>query len=771
MTFVGTPGKVGDFNDVQVAVEDASHNLISGTYDIAINPILTLTPGTLPGDTVNIAYIQPVSASGGTGTVTLSVSSIQNAIPGLIVPSSGTGVLSITGTPLASGTESFTVTATDSVGATTSTNYSIAVNPVLSLNPGTLPADTVNIAYSQPVYTLGGTGTVSLAVINIHNPIPGLSVPPSGSGFFFITGTPLATGTETFTVSATDSVGATTSANYSITVNPVVSLSPGRLPADTINIPFNQTLNALGGTGTVTLAIGNIQNAIPGLIVPSSGSGVLSITGTPLATGTETFTVTAIDSVGATTTASYSITVNPSLSLSPGTLPGDTIDNAYNQPIIALGGTGADTLAVSNIHNAIPGLTVPASGTGFLSITGSPTATGTETFTVTATDGVGATTSTNYSITINPTVSLAPGKLPMGSVDIPYNQTITATGGTGAVLLTISNIQNLIPGLQIPASATGSLTISGTPTVSGSQTFTVTATDSAGVTTFSVYSITVNAPPTLGTLGTTAWTVGRPYTSTITISNGTSPFGALTQNGLPSGLTASLSGNTITISGTPTTTGSYQNVQLGITDAVGAKVSGTYTITFNSAPTIGNLTTTNWAKGSNGFTGTMTISNGTPQWFIVGNPTGVPTGMSLILVGNTLGFTGTPTSTGVHNGSVTVEDAAGATVVKNFTITINAPLSFNIRSLPVYTINKNYNQTVIATGGTGKITLTVAPSTPLPAGLVLKYSKSGNSFTISGLPKSLTNITITVLAIDSIGDEASITYTLNGTQGNRRGQN
>src|SRR5262249_36756403 len=38
------------------------------------------------------------------------------------------------------------------------------------------------------------------------------------------------------------------------------------------------------------------------------------------------------------------------------------------------------------------------------------------------------------------------------------------SGGTGAVRLTTSNIQHAIPGLTIPASGAGSLTIAGTPT-------------------------------------------------------------------------------------------------------------------------------------------------------------------------------------------------------------------------------------------------------------------------------------------------------------------
>ena len=72
------------------------------------------------------------------------------------------------------------------------------------------------------------------------------------------------------------------------------------------------------------------------------------------------------------------------------------------------------TLVVSNIQNAIAGLTIASGGTTSLAIGGTPTATGTETFTVTATDSVGGTTFTNYSITVNPAVTLTLATLPAG---------------------------------------------------------------------------------------------------------------------------------------------------------------------------------------------------------------------------------------------------------------------------------------------------------------------------------------------------------------------
>ena len=502
----------------------------STNYSVTVNPAPALTPATLPDGAVSAVYDQTITASGGTGTLALVVSNIQDAIPGLAVPASSTGSLVISGTPTATGTETFTVTATDSLGATTTANYSITVDPALTLVPATLPADTVGVAYDQTITGGGGTGTLTLAVSNIQGAIPGLTVPTTGTGSLAITGTPTATGTETFALTITDSLGATTTQDYSITVNAVPSLAPATLPADSIGVAYNQTITASGGTGTLALVVSDIQDAIPGLTVPASGTGSLVISGTPTAAGTETFTVTATDSVGATTTTSYSVTVNAPLSLAPATLPADTVGVAYDQTITASGGTGTLALTVSNIQGAIPGLTVPTSGTTSLVFDGTPTAAGTETFTVTATDSLGATTTTNYSITVNAAPSLSPATLPADTIGVAYDQTITASGGTGTLALVVSNIQDAIPGLTVPSSGTGSLVIGGTPTAAGTETFTVTATDSLGATTTTNYSITVNAAPSLSPATLPADTVGVAYDQTITADGGTGTLALAVSN-------------------------------------------------------------------------------------------------------------------------------------------------------------------------------------------------------------------------------------------------
>ncbi len=117
-------------------------------------------------------------------------------------------------------------------------------------------------------------------------------------------------------LTATDSALTNPTATQTETVIAAVTLSPTSLAADTIDVGYNQTIAASGGTGTVTL-VTNVTHAIAGLTVPANGTGSLAITGTPTATGTETFTVTATDRSAARRVVSYSIVVNPAVTLSP----------------------------------------------------------------------------------------------------------------------------------------------------------------------------------------------------------------------------------------------------------------------------------------------------------------------------------------------------------------------------------------------------------------------------------------------------------------------
>jgi hypothetical protein len=250
------------------------------------------------------------------------------------------------------------------------------------------------------------------------------------------------------------------------------------------------------------------------------------------------------------------------------------------------------------------------------------------------------------------------------------------------------------------------------------------------------------------------WTVSQPYSPVVSASGGSGPYTfSLTSGTLPTGLTLNPNG---TFSGLPTATGTFV-FTLKATQSAFASGSRTYTVVINPAPTVSNLTTTAWTQGQPGFTGTLTVTGGTPAHSIFGSPTGVPPGLTAILTGNTISFTGTPTTAGTFNGSITIRDSAGATVTKTFTITINPAISFTPAALPNYTVGQPYSQVISTTGGTGTKTLSVVGT--LPTGLFFDPATGSLSGTLMA-PSA--GILITFKAVDSVGATTTIMYTLKG---------
>ena len=474
-----------------------------------------------------------------------------------------------------------------------------------------------------------------------------------------LSGTPTAVGTFSLTVTATDNTGEQASQTYTVTINPAVSLSSLTQAQWTINQPgYSQAITASGGTGSRSLSH---SGTVPTGLSFNDSTGILS--GTPTATGSFTFTVTATDSTGAQANQSYTVTVNPAVTLSALTQTHWLASQpGYSQTITASGGTGSVTMSHSG---SVPtGLTFNDS-TGVLS--GTPTAAGSFTFTVVATDSTGAQGSRAYTVTINPAITFSNLGQSQWTVNRGgYNQTIAASGGTGGI--TLSHSGNIPTGMTFN---NGNGQLNGTPSAVGTFTFTVTATDNTGEQASQTYTLTINPAPSLGSLSQTKWTVNQPgYNGTIAVSGGTGPYSGLSVSGLPSGLTASLSGGTVPISGEPKQTGTFNNVHVAVKDVTGAQVTSTYTLIINNSMSLGALSLTTWKVNQAGQTGTIAISGGTTAYSNLG-ATGLPPGLVATLSGSTITLNGTPTSVGTYTVQVTVQDSTGATVTKTYTITIH----------------------------------------------------------------------------------------------------
>ena len=268
-------------------------------------------------------------------------------------------------------------------------NGSVTISWV-TLSPTTLPNWTVNQpGYSQTIAPTGGTSPATLALSGTI---------PTGMNFTSSTGvlagTPTAVGTFNFTITATDALGDTTAQPYSITINTAtITLAPPTLPDWTLNQPgYNQIVTTTGGTPPMTFSV--MPGSLPTGLHLDTSAGIVS--GTPTAAGPFSFTINATDTAGATASHNYSVTINPTVAVSPPNLPNGTVGSAYNQTVTSSGGTGTTAFTVTT--GTLPtGLNLDTS-TGVIS--GTPTTSGLFGFTVTATDTVGATGSQAYSVTV-----------------------------------------------------------------------------------------------------------------------------------------------------------------------------------------------------------------------------------------------------------------------------------------------------------------------------------------------------------------------------------
>ncbi len=712
----GTPTTAGS-SAVTVTATDAAGAKATQNLTLLVNPPVAITTTTLPATTAGISYIQTLAATGGTGSLTYSVTT--GTLPaGLSLSPSG----AISGTPTAAGSSPFTVTATDSLGATATKNLTILVNPAVTLNATAPPAGSVGSAYSSQISATGGTGALTYAVTTGTLPA-GLTLSSSG----LISGTPTTAGSSTFFITATDSLGASGSAVYSIPIRAALAVSPSALPAGVLNTSYIQTISATGGTGPYTFAV--TSGTLPtGLTLSSAGL----LNGTPTAAGSSTFTVTATDANSATATQAFTLAVNPVLAINQATLPATTVGSTYSQQFSTTGGATPITYAVTT--GTLPtGLTL--SPVGLLS--GTPTAAGSSTFTVTATDANSATATQAITLVVNPAVAITTTTLPATTLGQPYIQTLAATGGTGTLTFAVTT-GTLPAGLSLSSDGV----ISGTTTTAQTSAFTVTVTDATGSKATQNYSLVVNPALAIGTTSLTGVTVGSATSEQIATTGGTSPVAyAVTAGTLPAGLTLSTSG---LISGTATTAGS-STFTVKATDASGASATKDLTLVVSPAITFGTTTlpaTTinrpySQQIAATGGSGTLTfaVTTGT-----------LPTGLTLTPAGL---LSGTPTAAGSSTFTVTATDGNGAKQAQALTLVVNPALAIGTTSLSPITVGTATSQQLHSTGGTSPVTYAVTTGT-LPAGLTL--STSG---LLSGTATTAGSSTFTVTATDASGGTAT----------------
>jgi hypothetical protein len=696
----------------------------------AFAQVLTITTASLPGGGVGTAYTAPaLTATGGTGTLTWSLSGGTSLPPGLTI-SSTTGVIS--GTPTAPGSN-FTIQVTDSSAPTPQTATKGFSITILAVTTASLPGGGVGTAYTAPALTAsGGTGTLAWSLSGGTSLPPGLTI-SSATGV--ISGTPTAPGSN-FTIQVTDGSSPALTAKKSFTIT-ILAVSTASLPDGLVGAVYAApALAAANASGTLTWSItGSLP---PGLAL----SGTL-IGGTPTSAGTFVFTVHVTDSSGPISASrDLTININGTLTITtPASLPNALVSTPYTFTFAATGGFPPYTWL--NTSTLPPGLNLSSAGV----LSGTPTNVGIFSFTVQVFAAGSPGPTRIFTLNVGGALAVSTSALPNGAVGKTYSQGVSAFGGSGTYTwaLTAGTLPN---GLTIGTDGT----ISGTPTTAATFNFSVSVTDTSTPPQTATRALSIVIQPALViTTGTNLplAVVGAFY-SQLLAATGPTPLTWSVISGItPPGLSVTVSGS---LAGTPSVSGTFDlTVQARGGDPVQTATVALHMVVNDSLTIQTGALLPDAPLGSN-YTATLQAKGGLAPytWTILDGR--LPTGVTL---SNDGVLSGTPSGVGNFTFTIQVADSFNPTqrASRSFSIAVSTVVSITTTTLPHAIQNVAYSQQLQATG-TGPFTWIVSVGI-LPNGITLNATGL-----IQGTPTDLISQTFTARVTDSRGGSATKDFTL-----------
>jgi Putative Ig domain len=250
------------------------------------------------------------------------------------------------------------------------------------------------------------------------------------------------------------------------------------LPAATAAQPYSATIKVSGGSAPYVFVVD--RGALPsGLTLSSSGT----VSGTPLSAGKYTFHVDVSGAGGSHGDNFITLTVQNGSSVSISVSP--------KTATVSSGGSQSFTAYVTGTSNTAVTWTASAGSISTAGAFTAPTVSSTTSVSITATSVADNTKKATAAVTVTATSSaltITTTSLPGGNTGSGYGAALGATGGTTPYSWSIST-GSLPAGITLDGT-TGLL--SGTPTTSGTSSFTAKVTDSKSATATQALTLTVS---------------------------------------------------------------------------------------------------------------------------------------------------------------------------------------------------------------------------------------------------------------------------------------
>ena len=523
---------------------------------------------------------------------------------------------------------------------------------------------------------------------------------------------------------------------------------------ETVELSSNVTVLSASSDSTIryrlssgTLPSGSTLNANTGAITGISGS-VSGVT-------TYSFSIEAYDGENQGVIRPFSITINPDVVTWSSPANGTTLTSyEYGSISQTFSASSAIGRSVAYAANTLPtGVTLSGN-----TVSGTPTVTGTTNALITATAPNSNKTATrNINFQINPDVvtwsSPADGTTITSYEYGSISQSLIATSATGR---SISYSANTLPtGLTLSGN-----TISGTPTVTGTNNSLITATSNT-TNRSSNRNINFQINPDVVTWSSPAdntlinSNVGSSITQSLSATSATGRSITYTANTLPGGL--SISGNNIT--GTLTTqanTTSLITATSATTNRTATRTLLFYVKTVPNAPTIGTATSTGTTTATVAFTAPVYDGNSPITQYIATSSPGNITGTLNQAGSGTINISGLTVGTS-YTFTVRAVNAAGQSVASSAS---NSITTYSVPGAPTIGTATQTGQTTAtvsftAPASNGGATITSYTAVSSPGGVTGTLNQAGSgTISISGLTSG-TSYTFTVYATNSIGNSSS----------------